>query len=380
MKKLVLICVSVVFMAACNKSRAPLMQAPPEKFESMELSAGETKKIEKPKVNVLIVVDNSGSMKSHQEKFKKNMDTFAKIFFANSRIDAKVAVVPVYDSKYSQPRYANDKNRRGEVRKMNPLGELVPLKNPDGSFLDSAPYITNETPNAAEVLKATVEIGVQWGPEAEESFSPVIEVVQNQKLNSEKNGNFYDKDAHLFVILLTDADDATPGYTPEEFYNFLVAAKSDEGTENGRERIHVAAAISKSELTSAPCADNGTGAVERIPEFLSFARGLKADLCSQNFGQMFAEYAQSVADKVAQQRIRLGYLPDINYSLSYGLPGSSKEERVEIPQQNYTFLPETTEIILPSNIGINLIPGGEIFIEATPVQLRNFGNGRLNTL
>ncbi len=376
MKQVVIITLISILAISCSKTKAPLMQAPPEKFQQLQISAGEVKQIEKPKVTVLFVVDNSGSMKPHQDTLQKNVDSFANIFFDNSRIEARVGVVPVYDRKYLNDKM---KNRFGQERIMNPFGELVALKNPDGSLLDSVPYITSSTPNAKEVLKATVAIGVQWGPEAEESFSPVLEIIQNEELNRTKNAGFYEKDAHLFIIFLTDADDATPGLSAEEFYRTLVEEKSDPGTENGRERVHIAMALANPKKRSAACPIDGSGPIYKFSDLESF-RAYKADLCSDNFGKQFATYAQEVANSIAQQRVRLDFLPDINYEITYGLPGSSKEDRQIVQQTNYTFYPETNEFILPANLGVKPIENGQIFIHATPVQLRNIGNGRLNTL
>lgn len=375
--KHIVIAILSILMISCSKTKAPLMQAPPEKFQQLNISAGEVKQIEKPKVEVLFVVDNSGSMKPHQETLQKNIDAFADIFFSNSRIEAKVGVVPVYDRKYLNDRM---KNRFGQERVMNPYGELVALKNPDGSKIDSVPYITSSTPNAKEVLKATVAIDVQWGPEAEESFSPVLEIIQNKELNSTKNAGFYEKDAHLFIIFLTDADDATPGLSAEEFYEKLVQEKSDPGTDNGREKVHIAMALANPDKKSATCPIDGDGPVYKFPELQAFSRAYKADLCSSDFGKKFAQYAQEVANSIAQQRIRLEFLPDVSFEITYGVQGSTKEERQVVPDTNYKFYPETNEFILPADLGIQPIENGQLFIHATPVQLRNIGNGRLNTL
>jgi len=375
MKILSLALVSCVFLISCAKSKAPLMQAPPEKFEKIEIAAGETKKIQTPKVNVLFVVDNSGSMKDHQETLRKNIGTFADAFINTPRIDYKIGVVPVYDSRYLNDDHIYPTAGR---RQMNPLGELVALKNADGSLVGSVPYVTRNTPNAKEVLKSTVALGVQWGPEAEESFSPVLEIIQNEALNETKNEGFYDKDAYLVVIFLTDADDVTKGVTSSQFYKSLVAAKG-----GNREKVLIAAALANPVKRSATCKVDGSGPAYKFPDLLSVSKAFYADLCSGNFGKAFAEFGQSIADKIATQRIRINFLPDVNFELSYGTPDMAETDRQVVPLDGpgaAVFLPDTNDFILPSDLAITPLEGGEIYIKATPIQIRNAGTGRLKTL
>lgn len=95
-------------VVACNKKSVnPRLQAPAEKIAAVELAAGQTKTISEPKVNVLFVVDNSGSMKSHQEKLKANIGLFADKFFNNPRIDYRIGVVPIYDRVYLNDKHSS---------------------------------------------------------------------------------------------------------------------------------------------------------------------------------------------------------------------------------------------------------------------------------
>ena len=193
MKHLLKYSVLVLGLIACAKSESPLVQAPAVHYKSVKLNAGEKAVIPDPKVNILFVVDNSGSMSGHQDTLRRNIDAFAQTFFHNPRIDYRIGVVPVYDRVYKdgQAECATP----GAVRKMNKYAELVPLKNPDGSLIpDAAPYITRDTVNGQEILKKTIMLGTQCGPEAEESFSPVLGVIDDS-INQTKNAGFYEKDA-----------------------------------------------------------------------------------------------------------------------------------------------------------------------------------------
>lgn len=353
-------------MTACNKSTNPRMQAPPEKFQEITLEGGETKSIEEPKVNILFVVDNSGSMKAHQEKLKANIDQFADKFFNNARIDYKIGVVPVYDR-----RYLNDKKVYvpSGVRKMNAFGELVNLKDKDGQALEGQTFITRETPDAKAVLKNTVAMGVQWGPEAEESFSPVLEVISN----SSKNSGFYDKKAHLVVIFLTDADDATPEMTASMFYEELVAAKDGD-----RSKVLIAAALPSAKTNTESCRVDGNGPQYQFPELVRISGALVADLCSNTFGAKLAKFGEKLVEQVATQRISIGFTPDTNILVTYGTKDQPESERQVVPRGSNGFLfdPSTNQIVISSNLKVNRVAGGEVFVSATPVNMNNVSNGR----
>lgn len=382
---LVLLVAALFATTACNKSTNPQMQAPPEVYTPSDTSAPQLATAKDPKVNILFVVDNSQSMDAHQEMLKRNIDQFANQFFNNPRIDFKIGVVPVYDRRFlndtSLYNYYETVNGKRVIkngpRKMNQLGVLVPLKGKDGETLEGAPYITRDTPNAKEVLKNTVRIGTQWGPEAEESFSPVLEVIGNDSLNQQANAGFYDKDAHLVVIFLTDADDVTPEVTPYSFYESLVQAKGGD-----TEKVILAAALPGAKRNSASCRLDGNGPQYKFPQLMSIAEGVVADLCSSSFGEKLALLGEQMVQKVGAQRIKLGYTPDVNLMVTYGTADTPVEKRQVIPRNaktGYYFNPRTTEIVLSPNMKIDRVPGGQIFVTAIPVNYANLNNGRLTT-
>lgn len=382
MKNLILIAMLLTatsFITACGDKTNPRLQVPAEKFTPIQLQAGETKSISEPKVNILFVVDNSGSMKGHQATLQRNINLFADKFFNNPRIDYKIGVVPVYDRVYPRKDLLHDpvQGQRERNRKMNPLGELVPLKDRNGQVIDGAPYITRETQDAKNVLKNTVALGVQWGPEAEESFSPVMKIIADEKHNQTVNAGFYDKDAYLVVIFLTDADDVTPEVTGETFYNFLVNAKGGD-----KNKILIAAALPSATQNSAQCAVDGNGPQYAFPELIRVSGALRLDLCSNTFGAKLAEFGQKLVQRVATQVIELGFTPDITkLSITYGTQDQPESERQVIPRTDsgvggYSFNPKTNRIFINPNLNITRVEGGEIFISATPVNMSNISNGR----
>lgn len=397
--KLALTLIATSFAISCSKSRAPLFQAPPLEHTEITTAAGQAIIIAEPKVNILFVIDNSGSMGPHQEKLRRNIDAFANKFFDNPRVDYKIGVVPIYDRIYEEGEIKDEngnyvcrlKNGKPQARKMNPYAELVPLKDPTtGEPIEGPRYITRDTPNAKEILKKTVVLGTQCGPEAEEIFSPVLGVL-DEKINSKVNSNFYEEDAYLVVIFVTDADDATPAVTADQFYEALVEAKGGD-----RRKVQIAMAIPKVRQSSSSCPLDGMGPIYKVADLVRNSGAFEADLCSDNFGSKLAEFGQKLVERVASQTITLSFVPAVystntdsnstqeaqSIKLFYGTRGMPLDQLQEIKsgKGGFTYNPSTNEIYLDAQLNITRVPDGELFLSATPAQLSNEKYGLVKRL
>lgn len=374
MKLKTMISILATFILSACASENPDRQAPPEDaIDFITVEGQKSAHLTDPKVNILFVVDNSGSMQSYQDKMAKNMKLFSDRFFKNNRIDYRIGVVPIYDSKY-----LNDQTKyRSGFRKMNALAELVPLKGLDPQDQQNQLYITRQTINPQKVLQETVVIGTQWGPEAEESFSPVL-AIANEKINLEKNQNFYQEDAHLAIVFLTDADDVTPGLSGEDFYRQLIQLKHGD-----RSKILIAAALPNLNNSSSDCKKDGGGPVQAFPALLAVSGAIYADLCSENFGARLADFGKYLVQRVASEKIALNFTPDIEtLEVSYGQVGSNESERIKIPRGalGYLFDTEKNEVIISTDIELPRNENLVWFVKAKPANLANYKNGRLKGL
>lgn len=380
-----ILCTSL--LVACSGVQNPDLQGPPVLQSVSKAEAPEAAEATDPKVNILFVVDNSGSMAPYQEKMAQNLERFAETFFEYSRIDYRIGVVPVYDS-----RYLNDTTVYASgLRRMNPLGELVKLKGlPEDANQDQV-FITRDTPNKVEVLKKTVQIGTQWGPEAEESYSPVMAILNSQR-NTEKNQGFYQEDAYLAVIFLTDADDVTPGVSPDQFYSFLVEQKKGQ-----RNKILIAAAIPDRNDSSPRCSKDGQGPIDSIPRLISMAGGITADLCSSDFGLKLASFGERIRREVSVQRIPIGFEPDLKtLAVCYGPTsadpaacgaGEDTERSVGMVRLRpgargfyYDSSPLKEAIVISPTAELVRIPSGKIFIRAKKVMRDQIPNNRVEEI
>jgi hypothetical protein len=217
MKNLILTIGVLSALAACAPN-SPKRQAPLEGPGSAELAA-EVKTYDlTPKVDILVVVDNSMSMKIHQENLAKNISGFVKGFAENQLLDFHFGVVPIWDSVHF------DKDVHGlTVRRHYPLGHLLPLKNPDfdpkkpdsKEFLEGDRFISKATPNYIEVMKKTLLVGEDLGPAFEELFTPVLPALSDE-LAAGDNKGFYRKDAFLIIVFISDTDDSKVDISPSQ--------------------------------------------------------------------------------------------------------------------------------------------------------------------
>lgn len=359
-----------LFLSACGVE-SPQRQAPSEKFSEQIERISTQDSLPEPKVNILFVVDNSGSMKGYQAKMSENIELFANAFFENTRVDYRIGVVPVYDSKYLDDKTVY--NTSG-IRKMNPLGELVPLRDGSGNVIIDQLFITRDTPNPKEVLKNTVLIGTQWGPEAEESFSPVLAVMDETR-NREKNKGFYQMDAYLAVIFLTDADDVTLGLSAEDFYRQLVRQKN-----NDRAKVLIAAALPNINSQDKTCTKDGRGPIQSFPSLLAVSGGIFADLCSDNFGLHLAQFGKNLVQRVATQKKQLEFTPDITtLKVTYG-PDGQPDQQVLERVRDYSFDPGTNEVVLNPFLKLQRVKEATLRISAKPVSLGNYKSERVKPL
>lgn len=153
-------------------------------------------------VDYLFVVDNSGSMSSHQQNLARHIDTLIKAL-TDSKVDFHAAVIST-DS---------------ETTSGSPRVEM-------GEFLGSPRVVTMQTPNALDLLKRNLLLGTN-GSGTEEMFAPLQKAL-SEPLLSGKNSGFLRTNAGLSVIVLSDAEDQGK-MLATEIFTFLAGLKSVHG-------------------------------------------------------------------------------------------------------------------------------------------------------
>lgn len=152
------------------------------------------------KVDILWVMDNSTSMKKHQENISKQIDSFVDTLVA-SQFDFHLGVITTDIGSTGQ-----DGNLQGDVKVMTSLTTDLKTK-----------------------LRATMVVG-DTGWNLEQGLGALKLALSTDKLNSE-NAGFLRSDATLAVIVVSDEDDHSVG-TTADYISFLDELKPayEDGT------------------------------------------------------------------------------------------------------------------------------------------------------
>lgn len=246
-------------LVACSPATPKLIPEP--KVRNDKVATDSDNFVFNPKVDIIFVVDNSGSMGVHQSNLSRNINLFVQSFSNSVQIDYNVGVVTTDMKNRSQTG-----RLQGKVRIVN-----------------------RSTPNGINEMASNLIVGTN-GDYEEMSFDPVVEAL-SQPLVGGFNAGFYRQDAHLAVIFITDAEDQSKRYTSDTFYQFLVSLKGNKDKVLGYGVIVPTGdrRCERDEFNATPV---------QIEEFLGMTVNTGKNifgLCDPNFGQNLANLSQDIA-------------------------------------------------------------------------------------
>jgi hypothetical protein len=343
----------VVAAAACSPEN-PRLMAPPLTYSDAVVEAKPQEMTVEPKVDILFVMDNSGSMSDEQAKLSDNVDKFAMAIAKNSGIDFHVGVTSVWDSKI----FAGMKKEygHGELRRLkSPKGDMLPdsfgrfvsSKENYDSYLTKQDVGLSKKPGWVQILAATVKIGIEhhredWaksgkgGPDNEEVFSPVKAALGEAMANG-ANKNFRRSDAHLVLLFITDTDaymkDSKTGERQDINGDELIVAlaehvglrkhgEAERQLEADRmkmlqEKITIIGVLAQADDDEGEkdpviqVARGGLGRPENITRFISDMGGQQMGLRGQDYGTRMASLGDLVREKALQKpRVLLNAVPE----------------------------------------------------------------------
>jgi hypothetical protein len=377
---------ATALVAACSPD-SPKLMAPVVPHQSVEADGGDFKIDFNPKVDILFVVDNSASMRDHQTTLARNIDLFVNEFAKNGIIDFHLGIVSVTDSISQKPgsKYAW------------PVGQLRPLKAPgqkpvsvktgpctttDAIIRDAATgkpgFITRETPQALEVLRESLKLGVQCleegGPEYEELFSPVAGAL-SPELSNGANAGFYRDDAHLAIFIVSDASPSNREILPLELKRQLLALKNSN---TGMISVH-AIGVRKNDTCPRDPSLKGPGGSElypmRLEQLTKSTSGRFLSLCDKQWGRKLSDLGADIRRRTIGRTIILknGVPERGTIKVKYGsqiLPTDSAKIR------GWTYDERLNAIEISGDVVFIPEPGAQLSVEFTPADLNNLKNGR----
>lgn len=248
-----------VGLVACSPATPKLIPDP--KVRNDKVATDSDNFVFNPKVDIIFVVDNSGSMGVHQSNLSRNINLFVQSFSNSVQIDYNVGVVT-----------SDMKNR-----------------NQTGRLQGGVRFVNRSTPNGIAEMARNIMVGTN-GDYEEMSFDPVAEAL-SQPLVGGYNAGFYRQDAHLAVIFITDAEDQSKRYDADSLYQFLVGLKGN------RDKVLGYGVIVPS-LDRRCDRDETNVTPDMIEDFLGMTINTGKNvfgLCDPNFGQNLANLSQDIA-------------------------------------------------------------------------------------
>lgn len=320
----------------------PRLMTPPRTYSDAFVETKLQQILVQPKVDILFVMDDSGSMIPKQKTLGENIDKFAMAIAKDSGIDFHVGVTAIWDTRI----YAVQKREYGH-------GEFRRLKDPNGHFLpesfgrfvsskdDYDSYLTKQgvdiskKPGWVQVIAATVKIGIDpynpnWqkdhkgGPDNEEVFSPVKAALEDP-MKSGPNKNFRRDDAQLVVMFVTDTDaymkDSHTGerfdLTSDQLVEFLKKHVQTDNLETLQKKVTVIGALARDGDPDAEKDPSirrnlgGLGRPENILRFIGDMGGRWMGLLDKDYGIKMASLGELVRQKSLQKpRVSLNAVPE----------------------------------------------------------------------
>ncbi len=232
------------------------------------------------RVDVLFVVDNSGSMMDEQQNLGQNFSAFL-IHAAAAGVDYHIAVTTTGLERSSGGWAVCPGGAEGGEN-----GRFFPV---DGS---SPRVITPTTPAAESVFAHNTQVGVcHWNEQGLEAMyrslsDPLVFNLDDPRtpLTNDGNANFLRNDAKLAIIAITDEEDFSP--QPVSFYEtFLLGLKGGDAS-----KVIFSAIAGPSDLATCPKASSSGN---RYIQLAQATGGVVESICTPNWAGSLEKLSES---------------------------------------------------------------------------------------
>lgn len=351
MKNNILILILSLTVFGCANKSADLV-TPPITYQQENITGGNLTFEFNPKVDILFVIDNSGSMKNQLEKLKKASGEFIESFGENSLIDYRLGVISVYDSRHCD---------RGELYK----GQQITCF-PQGKL--KSPFVSRG-PESKKLIFDALNIGTldpdQGGPIIEEVFSPVLTAL-TPEMNHE-NGDFIRPDSHVVIVALTDEDDSSTQYSVDDFVILLNQMLGAD-----RVSLYGVGTVKRADGNICPRPPQRPNGPVRLAEAVKQKNGKMFSLCDKSFGKSLATIGADIRKRSLRQEIHLLTRPESGtIKLAYG--------KTEIPQgKGWYYNPMTQSIQIDDGLDIIFDPKARFEVTYTKISDESVKRGKVH--
>jgi hypothetical protein len=286
------------------------------------------------KVDILWVIDNSGSMLTKQQNLAAGFNSFSSVFTTKG-FDFNMAIVT------SDTRTAAAGGQTG-------LFQGVPT------------VITGSTAAFGTVFANNVVVGAGGDSSAKEIDA--IQLALSTANLAGTNTGFLRSDAHLAIIELSDADDSDSTASTADTLTFLKALKPPkyDVLSNTYKDNFTISAVGVDDVNSAECAPLAP-LVEEAVKFKSLVASTKgsfASICAADFGPGLSTISQTIAEAITS--IPLARVPDLStLSITFNgasVPNDATNGYTYVSASNSIFFHGTWIPQANTSISINYIP------------------------
>lgn len=282
----------------CYSGDKTLIPKPP--YVPTEIEESYVLKFE-PKVDIVFIIDDSGSMYTHQRNLSTNMGLFTAAMEKNKFLDYHIGVMSTSTSdgwySYGTP----------------------------GQLQGTPQYVSRDTNLGLRLLQQNIEALGTSGSATEKIYDPLFLGLSK---NREKiNPGFLRTEAFLVVIVVTDAEDQSKEASAFKVYNELVRLKSADD-----KKILGYAVLAYPRFFGDSCSQDAWDDPATITKFMSYFTNAKDSrvssglpttvtplatssgltnvfsLCDMQYGQRLANIGEDIRIRVSQ-RIPLPKIP-----------------------------------------------------------------------
>lgn len=271
--------------AGCTKESTKLVGVPPAEVRKLEGSELQTFS---PSVDVLFVIDDSGSMYTHQMNLKNNVGLLTSGLSTNKFVDYHIGVITTSSD------FSSTTNSGG--------GILVGVNK----------FIDRSTPFGMDILKANIMAGTS-GSGMEMIFDPIVSALTEPILSHENSG-FYRPSAYLAIVVITDAEDQSIDFEAGTLQSFLV---NDLKHGDSSKLLTYGVIIPTNDTTNCSRDEYGSPPL-RIEEFFNLTKGTFYGLCDTDYGTKLARIGSDLVERIGR-RVLLDRRPIVStIQVQYG--------------------------------------------------------------
>lgn len=264
------------------------------------------------KVDILFVIDDSGSMDDKQTSLSQNFAAFMS--HAQANLDYHIAV--------TSTTVCNEVKCNNISPSLAPDGRFAP-KDPEDVPSPATRVISSSSPDPEQLFAQNVQVGI-GGSGTEQALAAMEKALSPSRLGSH-NAGFLRPDAYLAVILVTDTRDQSPG-SVSRYYNSLLSVV-------GPRRINefsVSGIIPTPAGPSRGCVyDEESKSINstRLIDLINMTGGIYDNICTPDWANTLEQLSRRLFGM--QSHFPLTSFPDVTAGSQ---PMTVKVNGVEVPQ------------------------------------------------